>query len=82
MNNMSAMATRTLVETPTPAGTASLPPTSGTATKPVAAVQRPRYVLADSGGDTGCGPTATQNMEGLTSLTFPRLAISPACTSS
>ena len=50
MNNMGAMATRTLAETPTPAGTASLPPTLGTATKPVAAIQRPRYVLADSGG--------------------------------
>ena len=50
MNNMSATATRTLAETPTPASTAPLPPTSDTATKTVAAVQRPRYVLADSGG--------------------------------
>jgi hypothetical protein len=50
MNNTGAMATRTLAETPTLAGTASLPPRSGTANKPVAAVQRLRYVLADSGG--------------------------------
>jgi len=50
MNNMSAMATRTLAETSTPADTAPLPPTSGTATRPVAVVQRPRYVLADSEG--------------------------------
>lgn len=44
------MATRTLEETSTPADTAPLPPTSGTATRPVAVVQRPRYVLADSEG--------------------------------
>jgi pSer/pThr/pTyr-binding forkhead associated (FHA) protein len=44
------MATRTLAETSTPASTASLPPTSDTATKPVAVVQWPRYVLADSAG--------------------------------
>jgi len=50
MNDMGAMATRTLEETSTPADTAPLPPTSGTATRPVAVVQRPRYVLADSGG--------------------------------
>ncbi len=81
MNNVGAIATRTLAETSMPADTAPLPPTSGTATRPVAAVQRPRYVLADSGGRYRLWTDSYAEYGRLDFLDLPGPATFPACTS-